>query len=468
MKKFLFLQILLISLHLTFSELPSYGAGKFSQFYNKGIEFYKKGHYEQAGKEFEKALELKPNDVYALFGLGCIYYCKEKYEDAVKVYTKAININPDYAKVHYSLSLAYSKLGMTREAEKQKAIFRKLSPVGDKTSQKHVGSRCVEGSPGTVKFSKFYSKGIGFYKQGNYDKAGKEFKKAIELNPDDFHAFYYLGNTYYCKAKYDDAVKVYTKTININPDYAKVHYSLSLAYNKLGMTLEAEEQKAIFRKLSQKEGCVSQNHTKLNTGTDHSTVSDNFGQLVNKCIEFYKAVFKKLSQREGKKPLQKHAKPYNVDDHSTKVALQKTITSGNQIGQKLINSVFDDQEGQPQSLLKIINGKKGFIYFYSGCCGHCSEQLIKVADLVKLFNDETIAIVGIQYMGGKTCTLTEQSQYEIKGMRISDAGGEICSQYGVGDFTVIVSNKDSVIQYRGGMDNINKIQKCLSFKVSEK
>ncbi len=140
MKKFLFLQILLIAFLLASFVLPSYGSGDFSKFYNKGIEFYKQGKYDQAGKEFERAIEIKPNDVYALYGLGNTYYCKTKYDDAVKVYTRAININPDYAKVHYSLSLAYSKLGMTREAEKQKSIFRKLSQGGEGTSQKHAKS----------------------------------------------------------------------------------------------------------------------------------------------------------------------------------------------------------------------------------------------------------------------------------------------------------------------------------------
>ncbi len=135
MRKFLFLQIFFIFFLLIFYEAPSYGQSKFSQYYNKGLEYYKQGKYDQAGKEFENAIELKPNDVYALYGLGNTYYCKAKYDDAVKIYAKAIKINPDYAKVHYSLSLAYSKLGMTREAEKEKAIFRKLTK-GEKGGRK--------------------------------------------------------------------------------------------------------------------------------------------------------------------------------------------------------------------------------------------------------------------------------------------------------------------------------------------
>ncbi len=130
MKKFLFLQIFFVLSLIISCETPSYGAGDFSKHYNKGIEFYKQGKYDQAGKAFEEAIKIKPNDVYALYGLGNTYYCKAKYDEAVKVYSKAIKINPEYAKVHYSLSLAYSKLGMTREAEKEKTIFRQLSQGG--------------------------------------------------------------------------------------------------------------------------------------------------------------------------------------------------------------------------------------------------------------------------------------------------------------------------------------------------
>ena len=130
MKKFLFLRMLFVAFLLIFSVASTYASGNFKEFYNKGIDFYKQGKYDQAGEEFKKAIELKPNDVYALYGLGNTYYCKAKYDDAVKIYAKAISINPDYAKVHYSLSLAYSKLGMTREAEKQKTLFRKLSQGG--------------------------------------------------------------------------------------------------------------------------------------------------------------------------------------------------------------------------------------------------------------------------------------------------------------------------------------------------
>jgi hypothetical protein len=132
--KLKYVQILFVLFSLIAFEGLSYGAGEFKQHYNKGIDFYKQGKYEQAGSEFENALELKPSDVYAIYGLGNTNYCLAKYDDAVNNYLKAVEINPDYEKVHYSLSLAYSKLGKKQEAEKHKTIFKKLSK-GEKVSE---------------------------------------------------------------------------------------------------------------------------------------------------------------------------------------------------------------------------------------------------------------------------------------------------------------------------------------------
>ncbi len=56
MKKFLFVQILFVTFLLISFVTSSYGAGKFTQLYNKGIEFYKQGKYDQAGQEFKKAI----------------------------------------------------------------------------------------------------------------------------------------------------------------------------------------------------------------------------------------------------------------------------------------------------------------------------------------------------------------------------------------------------------------------------
>ncbi|MDR4504374.1 MAG: tetratricopeptide repeat protein [Candidatus Scalindua sp.] len=181
MRKILLFQLLLVIFLITVFETVSYGSDKFSGYYNQAIEYYKQGKYDQAGKQFEKALELKPNDAYALYGLGNTYYCKAKYDEAIKIYTKAINSNPDYAKVHYSLSLAYNKMGMTQEAEKEKKIFRKISQ-GEKGRGKSSTSAKTSRSP--VKVSESVStierskSEFGLTKDKHADQEKSEFDTA--------------------------------------------------------------------------------------------------------------------------------------------------------------------------------------------------------------------------------------------------------------------------------------------------
>ncbi|MFQ5965237.1 MAG: tetratricopeptide repeat protein [Candidatus Scalinduaceae bacterium] len=135
MKRLLIFQILFVSFLQISFDVPAYGESKFSQHYNKAIEYYKQGKYDQARVKFEKALESKPNDAYALYGLGNTHYCNANYDEAIKIYTKAIKINPNYPKLHYSLSLAYSKMGMTSNAEKEKEIFRELTQGGKRVGK---------------------------------------------------------------------------------------------------------------------------------------------------------------------------------------------------------------------------------------------------------------------------------------------------------------------------------------------
>ncbi|MCP5005846.1 MAG: tetratricopeptide repeat protein, partial [Planctomycetes bacterium] len=199
MTKILLYSLVNIVLFIAISETASYGSDKFSKYYNQAIEHYKHGKYDQAGDQFEKALELKPSDAYALYGLGNTYYCKAKYDEAIKIYTKAIGINPDYAKVHYSLSLAYNKMGMTREAEKEKKIFRKISQGGkgsekaqahkEKTSRApvkvsaHTGKeehgRSEFGLTGTK-----HAEPADFGRSG-YDQKTQEHKKAADTDKHD-------------------------------------------------------------------------------------------------------------------------------------------------------------------------------------------------------------------------------------------------------------------------------------------
>jgi len=76
----------------------------------------------------------------------------------------------------------------------------------------------------------YYDKGIAYANKGMLDEAIAEFKKAIQINPNDAMAHNNLGNAYANKGMLDQAIAECKKAIQINPNYATAHMNLAVAY----------------------------------------------------------------------------------------------------------------------------------------------------------------------------------------------------------------------------------------------
>ncbi|MEE8075142.1 MAG: tetratricopeptide repeat protein, partial [Candidatus Binatia bacterium] len=61
---------------------------------NRGNAYTRKGQYDQAISDFNKALEINPRDAKAYNDRGVSYARKGQYDQAVSDYNKALEINP--------------------------------------------------------------------------------------------------------------------------------------------------------------------------------------------------------------------------------------------------------------------------------------------------------------------------------------------------------------------------------------
>ena len=83
------------------------------------------GKLDDAQKEYQKLIELKPDFAWNYYYLGQLFAKQEKWQDAVTQYRQATKLNPNSAHLHNSLAEALIQQGELDEAinSLQKAIF---------------------------------------------------------------------------------------------------------------------------------------------------------------------------------------------------------------------------------------------------------------------------------------------------------------------------------------------------------
>ncbi len=88
-------------------------------------------HLKQTDKEvqaYKSALEIAPDLVPALLGMGNIHFLKEEYDVAIQYFTRAAALKPDNASILYNIGAAYSNKNEFRKAIDIYSTAIKLDP----------------------------------------------------------------------------------------------------------------------------------------------------------------------------------------------------------------------------------------------------------------------------------------------------------------------------------------------------
>lgn len=115
--------------------------------------------------------------------LGIMYYVNGKIDDAIEEIKKALKLKPDYIAAFFNLIAILREAGRLSEIEEIKGDVQKaLSSTLEKAKKE---------KPMDAKTH--LELGVLFYINGMYDDAEREFRTAIELNPDYSIAYYNLA-----------------------------------------------------------------------------------------------------------------------------------------------------------------------------------------------------------------------------------------------------------------------------------
>jgi len=182
----LIMSLLFISSLIIFSHSAK-GAGESELYFSKGLLALEEGRLEEAAIEFEKALQLEPENPNILFQLGRTYNRLKEFDDAINNFEKALKINPQLKGINYELGIAYFNIGEFEKALGELDIAIKEEPQRGEA---------------------YYYKALAYFRMDNWKEALPNFKKALEMVPDySLTSHYYLGVSYFRLREDEKALK---------------------------------------------------------------------------------------------------------------------------------------------------------------------------------------------------------------------------------------------------------------------
>jgi tetratricopeptide (TPR) repeat protein len=191
----------------TRAETPTPSA---SQHLERGNDYADQGRFDEAIAEYERAIELAPDDAGLYRNMGSSLGNQERWQKAAAAYEKAIDLNPDFGEAYGDLVAAYISLGRVSDAV-------------------DAGERAIELSPDYA--GAHSNLGVAYNEQGRTDEAIAQWKEAVELDPNSAKTRVHLGRAYGKQGRLDEAAAQLEEAVKIDPNHANAHFNLGMVYH---------------------------------------------------------------------------------------------------------------------------------------------------------------------------------------------------------------------------------------------
>ena len=185
---------------------------------NLGNVLLGKGQVDEAIIQFQKALEIHPDDAIAYNNLGNALVQKGRLDEAIVQHRKALEINPVYAEAAYNLGNALLQKGLVDEAIAQ---FRTAMKIYPGFADAH------------------YSLGIALRQKGLVDEGIAQLRMALEIDPENAKVHNNLGTALLQKGLVDEGIAQLRMALEIDPDHVNAHCNLGIALLQKGQIDEA-------------------------------------------------------------------------------------------------------------------------------------------------------------------------------------------------------------------------------------
>jgi tetratricopeptide (TPR) repeat protein len=237
-----------------------------------GDMYYDKDNLSNAFLQYEKSLKLEPDNFRVLYKKGLSLLAGGMEEEAVKEFQAVLKMRPDYALAYGGMGQAYFQMNKYQDGIKYLTKAIELD--------------------GTLWKPRNYL-GIIYDRQKNHKMAIIEYKAGIEINPKVGLLYNNLGVSYSETGDYNQAISAFKSAIENKYDKSKVYNNLGLALSKIG---KYQEALMTFKKAGDEAKAYNNLGCILLQQGDYKQAIDYFEKAINITPYFYDTAFDNLKK----------------------------------------------------------------------------------------------------------------------------------------------------------------------------
>jgi tetratricopeptide (TPR) repeat protein len=200
-----------------------------------GNAYLDQGLPDAADAQFSKALSLDSRSISARYGLGRAALAQNDFRRAVTNLEDVLKMDPKAVSAHYPLSLAYGGLGDAKNAAEHLRLRRdhEILPADPLM----VELEQLVQSPQT-----FETLGIRALDREDWPGASAQFRKGLELAPDSASLKFRLATTLNLMGDAKGSEALFEEVVRASPEYFPAQFSLGVVRQAQGRHEEAVDR----------------------------------------------------------------------------------------------------------------------------------------------------------------------------------------------------------------------------------
>jgi serine/threonine protein kinase/tetratricopeptide (TPR) repeat protein len=187
-------------------------------FYLLAEEFRRENDFQRALNHYRRALQIDPNNFWALYQMGLCHMLDGQPAAAVAAYTVCISLRPEEAICYVSRGTAYGDINQSDDALADLAKAQQLDPEF---------------------WAVFLNRGAIYLARKEFKEAEADFRRVMELRPQRPGPHHNLSMVYEAQQRYADAESEATAAISIDNGYFKAYSTRAIARLQLDKSVDA-------------------------------------------------------------------------------------------------------------------------------------------------------------------------------------------------------------------------------------